>query len=113
MGVRSNPGWGCVTKEVALMKRILLLVTVALVMAAMMLASALPAFATHECAKDDRAGVQRASNQGKKNGQASQFGLGASVCYNAGGGTDSDTGDSPDFREDPGNVQNTPAVGVD
>ena len=91
-------------------KRILLLLTVALVMAAMMLASAMPAFATHECAKDDRAGVQHAAEQGQKTGQGS-FGLGGSVCYNAGGGIDYGSGTS-DF-EDPGNVQNTPAVFVD
>jgi len=109
MGVMSNPLWGCVMKEVALMKRILSLVTVALVMAAMMLASAMPALATHECTKDNRAGIQHAAGQGAKIGQGS-FGLAGSVCYNAGGSTDFDG--SPDF-EDPGNVQNTPATNVD
>jgi hypothetical protein len=99
-------------KEVAPMKRILLLVTVALVMAAMMLASAMPAFATHECTKDDRAGVQHASGQGNKTGQGS-FGLGGSVCYNAGGGNGSEFDPTPPDSEDPGNVQNTPAGGVD
>ena len=79
-------------------------------MAAIMLASAMPAVATHECAKDDRAGVQHASGQGNKTGQG-EFGLGGSVCYNAGGDTDFGTG-TFDF-EDPGNVENTPALFVD
>ena len=90
-------------------KRVLLLLTVALVMAAIMLASAMPAVATHECAKDDRAGVQHASGQGNKTGQG-EFGLGGSVCYNAGGATDFPP---PPDDEDPGNVQNTPALFVD
>jgi len=109
MDVRSSPALGCVIQEVTLMKRILLLVTVAFVMAAMMVASSMPAFATHECTKDNRAGIQHAAGQGNKIGQGI-FGLAGSVCYNAGGGTD--YGGSPDF-EDPGNVQNTPAWSVD
>jgi hypothetical protein len=113
MGVTSNPGWGCVTKEVALMKRILLLVTVAFVMAAMLVASAMPAFATHECAKDDRAGVQHASKQGKKTGQSEEFGHGGSVCYNAGGGNGFEGASPSPDTEDPGNVADTPAAGVD
>ena len=91
-------------------KRLLSLVTVAVVLAAMFLASAMPAFATHECTKDNRAGIQHAAEQGQKTGQGS-FGLAGSVCYNAGGGID--YGSGPFDSEDPGNVQNTPALFVD
>jgi len=93
------------------MRRIILVVTVALVMAAMMLVMAMPAFATHECSKDNREGVQNAAQQGEKKGQGS-FGLGGSVCYNAGKGNGSEVSPTPD-HEDPGNVESTPAESVD
>ena len=70
------------------------------------------ACATHECTKDDRAGVQNASTRGEKTGQGS-FGLGGSVCYDAGKGNGSYGGGTGPDREDPGNVQNTPARTVD
>ena len=91
------------------MRRILLVLSVAALMAAMVAVSAMPAFATHECTKDNRAGVQNAWTRGEA---ANERGLDVrrSVCYNAGG--DPDYGSSPEY-EDPGKARYTRAVTVD
>ena len=91
------------------MRRILLVLSVAALMAAMLVATAMPALATHECTKDEREGIQKALST--KGQQWNLPHVGASVCYNAGG--DNDFGPTGVDYGDPGLAGATPAKDVD